>query len=135
MGSYIIVPLINLTNKRFFRKPFINSHFSLGERVWILAQDEATCPTAKTTIKDIHGHGGEALLWPPASPDLNPMENVWYVLKDQVYTRNPKTERHLRDFILGKWNNLENDQIIKIVESFPGRLVKLREANGEYTGH
>lgn len=106
-----------------------------GQGTWLLAQDGATCHTAETTIKDIHDNGGEPLDWPPASPDLNPLENVWHVLKNLVYKRNPTTERHLRDFILEEWNNLPNNEVIQIAESFPRRLIKLRESNGEYTGY
>ena len=30
--------------------------------------------------------------WPPHSPDLNPTEHVWYVLKKFVYQVNPNIE-------------------------------------------
>ena len=33
--------------------------------------------------------------WPPNSPDINPVEKVWIILKDFVEKRNPQTKEEL----------------------------------------
>jgi len=37
----------------------------------------------------------EILDWPARSPDINPMENIWAILKKQVSKRNPETIEEL----------------------------------------
>ena len=44
--------------------------------------------TSKDVQKDLKEHlPGRALSWPSYSPDLNPIENVWAVLKHNVEKR------------------------------------------------
>ena len=35
-------------------------------------------------------YGVEVMEWPPYSPDFNPIEYLWYRLKEIVYTRHPE---------------------------------------------
>ena len=56
-------------------------------------QDNAPVYTAKTIARWLHEWleeiHAEAVSWPPYSPDLNPIENIWKVMKDGIIVPQP----------------------------------------------
>jgi len=71
----------------------------MGQGVWIMAEDGAGCHNALSTKRDFEACKGHST-GPGLSLDLNPLENIWHVLKNEVYRRNPRNETELRQFIL-----------------------------------
>jgi len=63
-----------------------------GEGIWVMLQDGATCHTAGSTTRNIRTHAGDVIEWSTASPGINPMENVWSILKDRVAKKTPETK-------------------------------------------
>ena len=64
-------------------------------RSWTLLQD---CdPKHKSKLLENYLNKKQInVLWnPPQSPDLNPIENVWKLLKDLVQQKNPKNLKDL----------------------------------------
>ncbi len=47
----------------------------------ILQLDVAPAHTAKSTKSWLNDHGVGVLDWPANSPDLNPLENLWSIVK------------------------------------------------------
>ena len=62
-----------------------------GRHNWTLQQDGAPSHTAKNTINFLHQENVtfiEPNMWPPNSPDLNPVDYaIWGALQDKVYRR------------------------------------------------
>lgn len=103
-----------------------------GQGVWVMLEDGATCHTAKSTKNAILAHAGDIIDWPAASPDLNPMENVWSMLQTRVAQRDPQTMRELKNCITEEWENLENEVVSILAESMPNRVSMLIESEGAY---
>ena len=56
----------------------------------IFMQDNAPIHNAKKVRLWFEFHGVEMMEWPPYSPDLNPIEQLWYRLKELLYFRHPE---------------------------------------------
>jgi len=70
--------------------------------------------------------------WPPSSPDLSPIENVWRLLKQRIYRRKqpPRTHTDLIQAIKEEWDRLEPKDWRKYVDSMPTRLQQVRKRRG-----
>jgi transposase len=80
--------------------------------------------------------------WPPYSPDLNPIEHMWWELKKIVHKLHPElaTMGHseddwkaLQDALKEAWLLIPNSLIRKLVNSMPKRLAACRKAKGWQT--
>jgi transposase len=69
---------------------------------------------------------------PAQSPDLNPIEHVWKLLKIRINNRKeiPKNEDELRVAIVEEWDKIDISEINAIVESMPERCKALIKARG-----
>ena len=80
--------------------------------------------------------------WPPYSPDLNPIENLWSILKREIYRLHPDLE-HARDTnetlrrlvaaAREAWANIRSDILVQLSETMPNRIEAVIQANGWYT--
>ena len=58
-----------------------------GERQWILQQDGATSHTSKITQVFLQENRVNLISkedWPPNSPNLNPIEDIWGVMVQEL---------------------------------------------------
>jgi transposase len=77
----------------------------------------------------------EVLPWPAQSPDLNPIEHIWKVLKVAVSKRTPpvRTEDELRMALVDEWSKISPDMVSKVVENMPRRVKAVILARGRST--
>ena len=68
--------------------------------------------------------------WPAHSPDINPMENIWALLKKQVAKRNPEIIEDLENAIHLKCQGFSSDVVSNTVSSIYNRIDLLIESNG-----
>ena len=75
------------------------------------------------------------LPWPPQSPDLNIIENVWRALKIQLKRRvnDIKTKQDLKDAVQDIWYKLPLHYIKSLFQSIPTRLSAVMRGKGQIT--
>ena len=73
--------------------------------------------------------------WPANSPDLNPIENVWHVLKTRIRKRRPRvlTREALKVALMEEWENLDIEVINDLILTMPDRLQAVIAAEGGNT--
>ncbi len=103
---------------------------------WNFQQDGAPCHTAKSTMDFFKKKGIRVLRgWPPQSPDLNPIENVWGMIKNRLYVKNIRSSDQLWQAVKREWDNITLLQIRSLIASVKTRLKKVQEANGSHTSY
>ena len=68
--------------------------------------------------------------WPSNSPDLNPIENLWGIVKNNVEMRMPKNLGELESFMEEEWNRIPESMLINLVGSMRRRCELIIENNG-----
>jgi hypothetical protein len=106
-------------------------------------QDNAPIHKAKKTMKWFEEMGIPVIDWPPYSPDLNPIENLWRKLKELVYEVNPAIDyvmggdeavkEALGEALLQAWRLIPQCYFDAVIESMKRRCEAVVRADGWHT--
>jgi transposase len=71
--------------------------------------------------------------WPPNSPDLNPIENVWSTVKAHVHEQQPNSQQELERAVQKACRHIRADAIERAINSMPKRIEAVIAAKGGHT--
>jgi len=97
---------------------------------YIYQDDNDPKHRAKIITKWKNDNNIECLNWPSSSPDLNPIENIWGLMKNSIRKQQSKNMDDLKKNIISFWNNLDKDHILNTIKSMPKRLEKVINNDG-----
>lgn len=78
-------------------------------------------------------HGIECIDFPPYSPDLNPIENLWNDLKRRVEKHNASSIEELKQYLIIEWQATSTDFIANLSDSMPRRCKAVIANKGHLT--
>ena len=126
----------NLTAARYRDKillphviPFLQQHNLT------LQQDNARPRVARICQVLLANNNVQPLDWPPYSPDLSPIEHLWYQLDRQIRQRQPPpaTRAPLTRALVEEWNNIPIRRINALMNSMSRGIRAVTRANGGHT--
>jgi len=106
-----------------------------GNSQRIFQQDGATCHTANSVLAYMERKNIQLLLnWPPYSPDLNPIEQLWAELDRRISNMHPQNDEQLEAAALSAWASIPQDMIDNFVLSFETKCKNCVKNKGKCTG-
>ena len=94
-------------------------------------QDGAPCHTARVVKDWLRRNGVQTLEWPPNSPDLDPIENLWCVLKRRLAQLKVRSLRELECELQRIWTTETDENMCKnLVHSMPRRITAALKNKG-----
>jgi len=111
---------------------FDQADMIFGEGMWRFQQDNARAHTAKIVTKEFQKRNIQIVPHPPNSPDLNPIESIWGIIKKRVEDSQPSTKAALRRCIFDEWKKISHETVKKTIKHILKVYRKVIEAKGEY---
>ncbi len=109
-----------------------------GDADFIFQQDLAPAHTVKGTKSWFNDHGVTVLDWPANSPDLNPIENLWGIVKRKMRDTRPNNADDLKATVKETWASIPLQQCHKLITSMPRRteaVIKAKDVPTMYWVH
>ncbi len=101
---------------------------------YVFQQDGAPAHTAKKTQDFLRANFGSFWgkeIWPPSSPDLNPLDfSIWGVLEAKACRTSHKNVEDLKKSVKSAWRSLSTQYIQNTCKSLRSRLEKVVNNNG-----
>ena len=112
--------------------PSIND-FGLQSNITHL--DDSARPHRSKKIIDRHARNFlHKIDWPGNSPDLNPIENLWAILKQKLRKMRNLNERELISNIINVWYNcIPKETFENLSDSMPNRIQKVLSSKDQQT--
>ncbi len=90
-----------------------------GDANLIFQQDLAPAHTVKGTKSWFNEHDVTVPDWPANSPDLNPIENQWGIVKRKMRDTRPNNADDLKAAIKANWASITPEQCHRLITSMP----------------
>ncbi|KAI2661415.1 Transposable element Tcb2 transposase [Labeo rohita] len=118
---------------------FCISFGNQGPRVWRKGGEAhsptgfGTCPHCQKHQSWLNDHGVGVLDWSANLPDLNPIENLWGIVKRKMRNKRPKNADELKATVKETRASISPQQCHRLITSMPRRIEAVIKAKGAPT--
>ena len=113
------------------------------QNTYLFMQDNASCHKSTDVLEFLRENRVPVMKWPPQSPDLNPIENLWVALKEAFHKRFTEMFNHPSKSLEARyrygevlqevWYNQGRELVDALIKSMPRRVQAVIEAKGGWT--
>lgn len=97
-----------------------------------LQQDNAPCHVSKKSKEYIKSNFANILeFWPPNSPDLSPIEELWAIVEEKLNAYTFKNVEEMTKKLQWVWNRIPKQICHNLIDSFDKKIELLKQVNGE----
>ena len=97
-------------------------------------QDGASVHTAKIVTNWLNANNIQYFNWPPQSPDLNPIENMWYHMKRSLENYDTRNVTKLEAAIKELWcRDMSLSVFMDYANTMPDRIKEVLQCKGGHT--
>lgn len=102
-------------------------------------QDSAPAHRARETVELLKNETPDFItpdIWPPNSPDLNPVDyRIWGVMQERVYQKPVRDVDDLKQRLIETWSGIHQSIIDQAIDQWRDRLKACVKANGKHFEH
>ena len=98
----------------------------------VVMEDNAPAHNSLVARATRNTHLLPSLPWPSCSPDLNPIEEIWRRMKDEIASlpNRPTTIQTMQSAVWAAWSHIDQSIIQNIVDTMPARIQAVIMARG-----
>ena len=136
----LLVVIDGIMNKESYLnllKNIILPKIRLANNIDFFMQDNAPCHTARLVKDFLAQENVPVLPWPAQSPDLNPIENLWALIKRKLASEfsTPKTRSELISNVETICNGISPELCQNLSDSMTNRLKEVLQNKGNSTSY
>jgi transposase len=120
---------------RDYLLPTVREHFADGDQWWLLHDNDPGRHKSQVLLTWMHNNYVRPLDFPPYSPDLNPIENLWAEMDKRMASTRADTKEELEKVVAETWAAITAEFCDKLARSMPTRIAQVIERNGAYTDY
>ncbi len=106
-----------------------NASELIGRR-FTVQMDNDPKHTAKATKEFLKEKKWTVMQWPSQSPDLNPIEHAFHLLKTKLKGKCPKNKQELKTVAVEAWQSITRNETQRLVMSMRSRLQAVIDCKG-----